>query len=221
MEATPYLLLVVLHISVLSEGNNSPPSPCSLPKEIGPCRFIEPCKPKLSSWNESFIIVSWEGLFEGCHENQINQMYVKTEEGKEVGFKKITFSKNEIYLEKKYCENSRIALRIDFNEDRVNFPNGQQRDLHTHYNNCTNIISTKNNDDIILGSSISAGILLVIILIILVVVIVLKKRCCKLGKKRNVDNDMDVDMNPVYGDYYYKDGGRRQNVVEVAKLIFF
>ena len=81
-------------------------------------------------------------------------------------------------------------------------------------------MSTQTNDKIILVSSISAGILLVLVLI-LVVVIVLKKRCCKLGKKRNVDNDMDVDMNPVYGDYYYKDGGRRQNVVEVAKLIFF
>ena len=102
----------------------------------------------------------------------------------------------------------------------MNFPNGQQRDLHTHYNNCTNIISTKNNNGIILGSSISAGILLVIILIILVV-IVLKTRCRERAAKRNVDNDMDVDMNPVYGDYYYKDGGRRQNVVEVAKLIFF
>ena len=68
-------------------------------------------------------------------------------------------------------------------------------------------------------SSISAGILLVLVLI-LVVVIVLKKRCCKLGKKRSVDNDVDVDMNPVYGDYYYKDAGRRQNVVEVAMLVF-
>ena len=218
MEATPYLLLVVLHISVLSEGNNSP-SPCSLSREIGPCRFVEPCMPKLSSWNESFIIVSWEGLFEGCHEGQINQMYVKTEEAKEVGFKKITFSKNEIYLEKKFCKSSNISLIIGFNEDHVNFQ-AQQRDLHTHKNNCSNIMSAKNNDDIILGSSISAGILIVIILIILVV-IALKKRCWERAAKRNVDNDMDVDMNPVYGDYYYKDGGRRQNVVEVAKLIFF
>ena len=55
-----------------------------------------------------------------------------------------------------------------------------------------------------------------VIIIILVVVVVLKKRCCKMVK-RNVD--MDVDASPVYGDYYYEDGGRRQNVVEVSKAM--
>ena len=37
--------------------------------------------------------------------------------------------------------------------------------------------------------------------------------------KRNVD--MDVDASPVYGDYYYEDGGRRQNVVEVSKAYLY
>ena len=73
---------------------------------------------------------------------------------------------------------------------------------------------TRKNKSIILLTGISGGILLVS-LVVLVVVIVLKKRCCKMGK-RNVD-DMDVDECPVYGDYYYHDGGRRQNVIEVLK----
>ena len=68
-------------------------SECGLPKDLGPCRFTEPCKPTLFSWNDTFIIVSWEGLFEGCHENQINQMYIKSE-GKEVHYNiKVALSK--------------------------------------------------------------------------------------------------------------------------------
>ena len=239
MKTIPYLLLVVLHISTLSEANNSPPSPCGLPKDLGPCRFTEPCMPTLFSWNESYIIVSWEGLFEGCHEDQINHMRIKIKEGQNFEFEKTTFSKNEAYLEKKLCKNSSIALSIYFNEeDNVIFPNDernletqfnpqqrevntyflktQQRDLHTHYNHCTNIISRKTNDEIILVISISAGILLIVILIILL--IVLKKKCCKMGKR---NADMDVDLSPVYGDYYYQDGERRQNVVEVNIIAGF
>ena len=32
---------------------------------------------------------------------------------------------------------------------------------------------------------------------------------------------MDVDLSPVYGDYYYQDGERRQNVVEVNIIAVF
>merc|ERR1711971_585618 len=112
-------------------------SPCGLPEELGPCRYTEPCKPKLFAWNDTFIIVSWEGLFQGCHEDQINGMYIKRSEGKHMYiYDNINFSENKSYLERKYCDNSKIALRIDFNEDHTNAPNVQQRDLHTHYNDC-------------------------------------------------------------------------------------
>ena len=218
METISHLLFVLLQISALGLGDRTK-SPCGQTELLGPCRLIEPCKPNLLSWNKSFIIVSWEGLFQDCHEDQINQMYVKVGEVTEgikveqVEYKNISFGKSQTFLEKKLCENSKIALRIDFNEDHINARNTQQRDLHTHYNDCANIISTK-SDTIILVSSVSAGVLFIVIIIILVVVVVLKKRCCKI-RKRNVD--MDVDVSPVYGDYYYQDGGRRQNVVEVSK----
>ena len=208
------LLLVVLHMSSLSEGKS-----CSLSKEVGPCRFTEPCKPTLFSFNESFIAVSWEGLFEGCHENQIEKMSIKvmpiqSNGGNSVKYpKKIAFSTNETFLEKKHRENESIALRIDFTADHMKVQGGADR-LDTHSSNCTNMITRntveENNNQIILVSSLSAVLVMVFIIIL---VIVWKKKCRK-AKKVKVE---ETDMNPVYGDYYYQDGGRRQNVVEVSK----
>ena len=87
--------------------------------------------------------------------------------------------------------------------------------LDTHSSNCTNMITRntveENNNQIILVSSLSA--ILVVIFIILVVMIVWKKKCRKAKKVKVAE----TDMNPVYGDYYYQDGGKRQNVVEVLK----
>ena len=218
MESILYLLSILqIQALGLSDGIGSP---CGTPQERGPCRLVEPCKPTLLSWNQSFIVVSWEGLFEGCLEDQINKMHIKSKEvteETEVQFILTSFVKNKTYLEKKYCENSKIGLRIDFNEDHVNTPNTQQRDLHTHYNDCVNIISTR-SDTIKIVSSVSAGVLFIVIILILVVVVVLKKRCCKM-RRRNVD--MDMDASPVYGDYYYEDGGRRQNVVMVSKTYLY
>ena len=124
--------------------------------------------------------------------------------------KNMMFTHNKTFLQKEFCENSEIAIKLYFNETYVN-SNRQSKDLQTHYIKCTTSLIT-NNKNIFLVTGISGGILLVF-LIVLVVVIVLKKRCCKM-RKRNVD-DMDVDLSPVYGDYYYQDGERRQNVVEV------
>ena len=137
----PYILIAVLHISTLSEGKS-----CGLSKKVGPCRFAEPCKPTLFSFNETFLVVSWEGLFVGCHDNQIKDMWMRGMRIISNGYstvkftKKIAFSSNEIYLEKKYCENASIALRIDFTADHMKVQNGSYR-LDTHSNSCNNIIT--------------------------------------------------------------------------------
>ena len=91
METISYALFVILQISALGLADGTK-SPCGQTALSGPCRLIEPCKPNLLSWNSSFIIVSWEGLFEGCHEDQINQMNVKigeVTEGIKVEYKNI------------------------------------------------------------------------------------------------------------------------------------
>ena len=151
------LLCVTILLAVPpSFGQQQKVLPCGLPEDIGPCRYTEPCKPTLLAWNDTFIIVSWEGLFEGCHGDQINGMYIKRSEGKYLYIhNNINFSENKSYLERKYCDNSEIGLRIDFNEDHVivNAHNVQQRDLHTHYNDCENIITNKSNEAIIGGVS--------------------------------------------------------------------
>ena len=83
-------------------------------------------------------------------------MYIKRSEEKYLYiYNSINFSENKSYLERKYCDNSKIALRIDFNEDHVNAHKVQQRDLHTHYNDCENIITNKSNEALI--GSVSGG----------------------------------------------------------------
>ena len=120
---------------------------CGLPKEIGPCRFTEPCKPTLLSWNDTFIIVSWEGLFEGCHENQIDRMWIRSGEGKHFWVHQTTFSKKRAYLERKFCDDSKIAIRIDF------MPTFLTAGLNTQYNDCKNIITNDSNEAIVGGLS--------------------------------------------------------------------
>lgn len=162
MEKLLFFTILLLVATSFQGFRNRNPSrnPCSLSQEIGPCRFIEPCKPTLLSWNETFIIVSWEGLFQGCHEDQISQMWIKSAEGKAAQYREVTFAKNRTHLERKFCDNSKIALRIDFKEDHVNFPNNiQQRVLFTQYNDCKNIIisSVANKSNAALFGIISAG----------------------------------------------------------------
>ena len=144
------LLCFTASFAVTSTFGQQDVLPCGLSKEIGPCRIIQPCKPTLFAWNDTFIIVSWEGLFEGCHEDQINRMYIKISEREYlyIQYNNVIFSQNRSYLERKFCDDSKIALRIDFNEDHV-----QQRDLHTHYNDCKNIITDKSNEVLIGGIS--------------------------------------------------------------------
>ena len=202
-------------------------SECGLPKDLGPCRFTEPCKPTLFSWNDTFIIVSWEGLFQGCHESQINQMYIKSE-GKEVHYNiKVALSKQRTYLERKFCDNSKIALRIDFNEDHVDFPTDetfQQRVLHTHFNDCTNIIANKSNEAIIGGiaggklpslslliiKAMASKVLYVWVLscltspgvILLILIVLLSIWLVKLMKRRKFQRTpAKVDINDMYGTY--------------------
>ena len=155
-----FTVLLVVATSIQGFRNRNPNrSLCSLSQDIGPCRFIEPCKPSLLSWNETFIIVSWESLFQGCNEDQISQMWIKSAEGKAAQYREVTFAKNRTHLERKFCDNSKIALRIDFKEDHVNFPNNiQQRVLFTQYNDCKNIIiSVANKSNAALVGIISAG----------------------------------------------------------------
>ena len=54
---------------------------------------------------------------------------------------------------------------------------------------------------------------LIVFLLIIIFVFVLCKRRSKTDDKKNVK---EKDINPVYGDYYYQDGNRRQNIVEVS-----
>ena len=82
-------------------------------------------------------------------------MWIKLEEGKTLLLKKIEFSKNRTYLESKFCDNSKIAFRIIFNEYYVNF-NRQSRNLQTYYNDCKNIITTDESNEVIVGG-VAAG----------------------------------------------------------------
>ena len=65
---------------------------------------------------------------------------------------------------------------------------------------------------LLVGGIIIGGVLIVFLLIIIVVVVLCKRRS-KTDDKKNVK---EKDINPVYGDYYYQDGNRRQNIVEVS-----
>ena len=215
-------LLLLLSGTIAQNGN--PKSPCGIPNQEGLCRFIKPCKPTLLPGNDSFMIVSWRGLFEDCHEDQFNKMYVKIKnkkgEPKYQQIEKTSFSKNSTTVSTDVCEDSEIAIRIDFNEGHVNKNPRRQRALITHDINCTaslittdtkNYTNRKDPNTVILVGSISSGVLIVIV-IITTSVVVLRKRQGKIGKMKNKE---EKDINPVYGDYYYQDGNRRQNIVEV------
>ena len=211
-----YLILVVIaHFFASSDGKRSP---CNLAEEIGPCRFKEPCGPSVFPWNDSFVIVSWKDLFEECYEDQINKMYVVIKH-KETDHEKVIFSKNRTSLSVETCENSNISIRIDFRDVHVNNVNtGQGRSLHTHSIKCIEslIKLTKSSKEMdskaLLVSGIIGGVFIVFLLIIIVVVVLCKRRS-KTDDKKSVK---EKDINPVYGDYYYQDGNRRQNIVEVS-----
>ena len=136
MENIYFILVVIAHFFASSDSKRSP---CKLAKQIGPCRFKEPCGPSVSSWNDSFVIVSWKDLFEECNEGQINKMYVVIKD-KKTDYEEVIFSKNRTSLSVETCENSNISIRIDFRDVHINNVNtGQQRNLFTHSINCRDI----------------------------------------------------------------------------------
>ena len=216
-------LLLVLCGTIAQNGN--PKSPCGIPNQEGLCRFIKPCKPTLLPGNDSFMIVSWKGLFEGCHEDQFNKMYLKIKNKKgELDYQKIektSFSKNTTTISTDVCEDSLISLRIYFNEERRRTHPGQNADITTHDINCTIISITDKAEEtiatnLVLVASITGSILVAFILIIAAVIFICKQRR-KTNKRMIIE---EKDINPVYGDYYYQDGNRRQNIVEVL-IVFY
>ena len=216
-------LLLVLCGTIAQNGN--PKSPCGIPNQEGLCRFIKPCKPTLLPGNDSFMIVSWKGLFEGCHEDQFNKMYLKIKnkkgEPEYQQIEKTSFSKNTTTISTDVCEDSLISLRIYFNEDHRRTHPGQNADIKTHDINCTIISITDKTEetkttDLVLVASITGSILVVFILIIAAVIFICKQRR-KTNKRMIIE---EKDINPVYGDYYYQDGNRRQNIVEVL-IVFY
>ena len=220
MENIYFILVVIAHFFASSDSKRSP---CKLAKQIGPCRFKEPCGPSVSSWNDSFVIVSWKDLFEECNKDQINKMYVKkTRKDKETDHENVIFSKNKTSLSVETCENSNISIRIDFRDVHVNANSGQGRTLFTHSINCREslIKLTKSSKEMDSKAPLVSGIIggvLIVFLLIIIVVVVLCKRRSKTDEKKNVK---EKDINPVYGDYYYQDGNRRQNIVEVSILFY-
>ena len=225
VETIPFIIVVVLHFS--SAQSDGQASPCGLSKNVDPCRFQEPCKPSLSFWNDSIVIVSWEGLFDGCSEDQFKRISVRIkDQSQKNNFKSCEndqlkiFGQNKASIPSEECENSEIAIWIEFDDDHVNKNPRQQRTLITHDINCTaSFIKTDTKNDtnkkepktVILVGSISGGVLIIIVIITISVVVLRKKQ----GKNKKMKNNQEKDINPVYGDYYYQDGNRRQNIVEV------
>ena len=141
---SPYLLtLQVLLMAILALNICAfQRTPCNLPKDIGPCRFKEPCKPTVLPQNDSFVVVSCEGLFEGCHEDQINRIYIisRAKNGSFNGyhnFDKSVFAKNKTFFSREVCANSVISIRPDFTETHLNKNQRQGRTLTTHSTNCS------------------------------------------------------------------------------------
>ena len=114
-----------------------------------------------------------------------------------------------------------ISLKIYFNEDHRRTHPEQNTDITTHGINCT-IISIRDKTeetittDLVLVASITGSFLLAFTLIIAAVIFICKQRR-ETNKKMNIE---EKDINPVYGDYYYQDGNRRQNIVEVL-IVFY
>ena len=132
-------LMVILTLKICALQKSS----CNLDKKNGPCRFKEPCKPTVLPWNESFVVVSLEGLFEGCHEDQINRMSIRVVA--EEGFVRVSylqvdkslFAKNKVSFSREVCANSVVSFRIDFKEIHVTTHTSQGRSLFTHSMNCS------------------------------------------------------------------------------------
>ena len=129
-----FMVILTLKICALQK------SPCNLAKEIGPCRFKEPCKPTVLPWmwNASNVVVSWEGLFEGCHEDQIDRIYIGSFRHW-YGSDKLLFAENKFSfsLLPTLCAKSLITIRLDFKDDHINKNPRQGKHLFTQGVNCS------------------------------------------------------------------------------------
>ena len=110
-------------------GNSCGPS-----HQIGQCRLSEPCTPTVLPWNKTFVAVSWKGIFEGCHEDDIFTVLMRRKDTLGgISYKQIDYETSKVFISKGDCANSLISIELVLLQPNESVPES----ITTDYINCT------------------------------------------------------------------------------------
>ena len=110
-------------------GNSCGPS-----HQIGQCRLSEPCTPTVLPWNKTFVALSWKGIFEGCHEDDIFTLLVRRKDTLGgISYQQYDYETSKVFISKADCASSLISIELVLLQPNESVPES----ITSDYINCT------------------------------------------------------------------------------------